>query len=517
MLNSVKHLLKLFPGFIFETKSSKILMIVMKKDFFLIVIAFISGIGGAFTYDYLQPGNEVVFPESQYITQTADPGYVSFKEPDKSPAMENVGESLGSGAIRPDLVEASEKSTSSVVFIKTISGPEYGRGSWLDWFFEGGGSQTSGSGSGVLYSADGYIVTNNHVVDGADVIEVIHGKRTYPAEVVGTDPSSDLAVLKIEEKRLPAIQLGSSRDLAVGEWVLAVGNPFNLTSTVTAGIVSAKGRDINILKGRFPLESFIQTDAAINPGNSGGALVNSRGELVGINTAILSRTGSYAGYGFAVPVDIVKKVVSDLITYGETQKAFFGAEVLDLTPEIAEAVGVTDLNGVVLSYIQRDGAADKEGLEKGDIILEIDQNPVNSKSQFDEQISYYSPGNKINILFKRDKEIKNKTLTLTNREGTTSLIKREIYASKALGVDFEAVSLAERDQLGIDHGIRVLKVKDGFFRRLGIREGFIITSINRKPMKSPEQLAETLENIEGRIRIEGINERGVRGYYSYYF
>ena len=489
----------------------------MKKNLFLIMIAFLSGIGGSYTYDYFKPVNEKVSPLNEKAPRSADPSYVSFEEPAKPSVREDEIASATPAMARPDLVEASEKSTRSVVFIKTVSGQEYGRGSWLDWFFEGGGSQRTGSGSGVIYTDDGYIVTNNHVVDDADVIEVIHGKYTYPAEVVGTDPSSDLAVLKIEGKGLPAIQVGSSRDLAVGEWVLAVGNPFNLTSTVTAGIVSAKGRDINILKGRFPLESFIQTDAAINPGNSGGALVNNRGELVGINTAILSRTGSYAGYGFAVPVDIVKKVVGDLITYGETQKAFFGAEVLDFTPEIAETIGVTDLNGVVLSYIQRDGAAEKEGLQKGDIILEIDQNPINSKSEFDEQMSFYSPGDKINILFRRDNNLKNKTLTLTNREGTTTLIKREIHSSKALGVDFERVSLAERDQLGIDYGIRVLKVKDGFFRRLGIRKGFIITSINRKPMKSAKQLAETLENIEGRVRIEGINERGVRGYYSYYF
>ena len=517
MLNSVKLLFKLCAGFIFEIKSSKIPVIAMKKNLFLIVTAFISGIGGAFTYEYFQPGDEVVLPDSSSMAGPVNPSYVAFKEPGKPMATENTNMGGGVDIARPDLVVASEKSTSSVVFIKTISGQEYGRGTWLDWFFEGRGTQTSGSGSGVIYAADGYIVTNNHVVDDADIIEVVHGKRTYPAEIVGTDPSSDLAVLKIEGQQLPAIQLGSSTDLAVGEWVLAVGNPFNLTSTVTAGIVSAKGREINILKGRFPLESFIQTDAAINPGNSGGALVDSQGRLVGINTAILSRTGSYAGYGFAVPVDIVKKVVGDLITYGETQKAFFGAEVLDFTPEIADAIGVTDLNGVVLSYIQREGAAEKEGLQKGDIILEIDQNPINSKSGFDEQMSFYSPGDRINILFKREDQLKNKTLILTNREGTTSLIKREVYASEALKADFEMVSLAERDKLGIDYGIRVVKVRDGLFRRLGIREGFIITSINRKPMKSPRQLAETLEKIEGRVRVEGINERGVKGYYSYYF
>ncbi len=489
----------------------------MKKNLFLMALSFLGGIGGAFTYDYFKPESQVVSPENTYMVTAADPGYAKFEAPYKSDTPKNTTIYQNMPDTRNDLVYASEKSTNSVVFIKTISSQEYGRGSWLDWFFEGGRSQTTGGGSGVIYAGDGYIVTNNHVVDDAEIIEVIHGKRTYPALVVGTDPSSDLAVLKIDGNDFPAIELGSSRDLAVGEWVLAVGNPFNLTSTVTAGIVSAKGRDINILKGRFPLESFIQTDAAINPGNSGGALVDANGALVGINTAILSRTGSYAGYGFAVPVDIVKKVVNDLITYGETQKAFFGAEVLDLTPEIAEAIEVEELNGVVLSYIQQEGAAEKEGLQKGDIILEIDQVPLNSKSEFDEQMSYYSPGDRINVLYKRKNQIKSQSLTLTNREGTTSLIRREVYTFNTLGVDLEKVSLAERDQLGIDHGIRVLKIKDGLFRRLGIREGFIITSINRKPMKTPKQLAETLENIRGRVRIEGINEKGVKGYYSYFF
>ncbi len=489
----------------------------MKKTVFTLFIAFIGGLLGAYSYSAFMVAN----PEKEVASTVVNHNNTAAEFAKSVGSIDSDyvnGTKRSSMYTGVDFADASAKSTNSVVFIKTISGTEYGRGTWLDWFFEGGrGGQRVGSGSGVIFSNDGYIITNNHVIDDAEIIEIIHGKLAYNAEVVGRDPSTDLAVLKVDANNMPAIALGNSRNLAVGEWVLAVGNPFNLTSTVTAGIVSAKGRDINILKGRFPLESFIQTDAAINPGNSGGALVNAKGELVGINTAILSRTGSYAGYGFAVPVDIVKKVANDLIAYGETQKAFFGAEVIDLTPELAETIGANNLDGVVLSYIQQDGAAEKNGFEKGDVILKIDQYPVKSKSMFDEQLSYYTPGDEIEVVFKRKNKLSNQRMVLTNREGTTSLIRREIFKSKSLGVDFESISLAEKDQLGVDAGIRVLNVRDGFFRRLGIKEGFIITSVNNKPVRSPQQLAEILDKITGRVRIGGINENGVRGYYSYYF
>ena len=261
-------------------------------------------------------------------------------------------------------VEASKSSTSSVVFIQTVTEQEYGGGSIFDWFFEPRTSQRVGSGSGVIVSDDGFIVTNNHVINGADVIRVTAGKSIYDAKLVGTDPSSDLAVIKVEALDLPAITFGKSESVDVGEWVLAVGNPFNLTSTVTAGIVSAKGRNINILRDRFPIESFIQTDAAINPGNSGGALVNNRGELIGINTAILSRTGSYAGYGFAVPVDIVRKVYNDIKSYGQVQKALMGAEFLDIDSDIAEKLELQDLNGVIITDVLRGSALRKSGYRK---------------------------------------------------------------------------------------------------------------------------------------------------------
>jgi S1-C subfamily serine protease len=279
-------------------------------------------------------------------------------------------------------------------------------------FFNGNGRENRvvGSGSGVIFSKDGYIMTNNHVINNAEKIEVVHNKRTYQAKIIGIDASTDLALLKIESNNLPAIKLTLSTAIEVGDWVVAVGNPFNLNSTVTAGIVSAKGRDIGVLKGQFPLESFIQTDAAINPGNSGGALVNLKGELVGINTAILSQTGSYSGYGFAVPSDIVSKVYNDLKQFGQVQKAFIGVDVADVTEEKLNILSLKEITGVYITYIEENGAADKGGLQKNDVILKINGKTISSKSSFDEQLSYYKPSDKVTLQISRDAKIMEKTL-----------------------------------------------------------------------------------------------------------
>ena len=355
------------------------------------------------------------------------------------------------------------------------------------------------------------------MIDEADVIEVIFNKRTYEATLIGTDPSTDLAVIKIEAEGLPNIKLGNSDKIQVGEWVMAIGNPFNLNSTVTAGIVSAKGRNINLLREKFPIESFIQTDAAINPGNSGGALVNRKGELIGINTAILSRTGSYAGYGFAVPVDIASKVVNDLIQYGEVQKAFFGADFHDLDSEIAEKLNIKNLDGVIVTKVQREGAAEKAGLEQGDIIIAAGEEPINATTRLEELIAYRYPGDAFTVTLKRgEKELK-KTLTLTNIEGTTSLIKRDVYMAEDLGVEFEVVPKVERELLGIRSGIRVAKIYRGDFAQLDIPEGFIITHINGTMIENPAELSKILDKIRGRVIIEGINKRGRRVYFPYYF
>lgn len=316
---------------------------------------------------------------------------------------------------------------------------------------------------------------------------------------------------------LPAIKIGNSSQVKIGEWVLAVGNPFNLTSTVTAGIVSAKGRNINIVNSSFPIESFIQTDAAINPGNSGGALVNTSGELIGINTAILSKTGSYTGYGFSVPIDIVKKVVADLIKYGVVQKAFMGVEVNELNSAIAKQLSLSSLDGTYITYLQKDGAADKAGLVKNDVLLKLDDKAINSRSDFDEYIAYRSPGEKVKITYKRNNAVKECFVTLTNEEGKTDIVKHELYSSQTLGADFSTIPKVEKDKIGLSNGVRIVNVRNGLISRLGLPEGFIITSINRTPMNEPAEVAAILENIRGQIIIEGVSSNGSRAIYQYYF
>ena len=485
----------------------------MKRILPIVALSFISGLGGAYFYNSVIPKVDQDHSEMVTINRSAN-----FTGADYSTRSEQP---IPTPDLSEDFVLASSRSTSSVVYIKNISSRTYGY-SFYDWFFgeRSRSIETVSSGSGVILTDDGYIVTNNHVVKGADKIEVVHNRQTFDAALVGTDPSSDLAVLKIEGSFKP-IQIGSSSEVQVGEWVVAVGNPFNLTSTVTAGIVSAKGRELRIVESKFPLESFIQTDAAINPGNSGGALVNKEGELIGINTAILSKTGTYAGYGFAVPSDVVKKIVKDIIEYGEVQKAFFGANVSDLNSEIVErldlAVDLTNPNGVVIDMIVSGGAADNSGLKEGDIILKIDNNNISSRSDFEEVLSYHSPGDIITIQAERNKRPVEKRITLTNREGTTEILKRTVYNSEYLGADLESVSKVERDVLEIEHGVKIIKVYDeGLMSSLGLDEGFIVTYINYTKITEPGDLYEALRNTRGRVRIEGVDTAGRKGYYTFY-
>lgn len=416
-----------------------------------------------------------------------------------------------------DFVQASQVATPSVVYIKNISSRRQSV-DWFDWYFGGGGQSNRivSSGSGVIFSADGYIITNNHVIEGAESIEVIHSKINYKAKVIGRDPSTDLALLKIDARNMPNIRLGRSKDVQVGEWVLAVGNPFNLTSTVTAGIVSAKGRSLQLLRStRFPIESFIQTDAAINPGNSGGALVNMKGELIGINTAILSQTGSYAGYGFAVPVDIVAKVVGDLIQFGEVQKAFLGVEVTDLNSENAKEFGVKTLEGVVIEKVMKEGVAFEAGLRRGDVIFKINQEKIDSKADFDENLSYFKPGDEITVHYRRNGKNEQKKVKLTNKQGTTDATKRETLSSDDLGADLEVLPKVEKDKIGLKNGVRILNLRNGFFRNNGFEEGFIILRINNTEVSEAQQVIELISKAGRRITIEGIDRYGQFGYYSF--
>jgi serine protease Do len=466
----------------------------MKTTFKVIAIGFLSGLAGSYTgYEYW------VRPVTVRPQTVADFQSVNFTARQTTVPPANSEISL-TPAIAEDFSTAASRSTASVVYINSISqGVSYSN--W-DWFFgEAPGRQTQvSSGSGVIFTSDGYIVTNNHVVAAAERIEVNYNKRVYPAEIIGTDPSTDLAVIKINGKDLPAISLGSSKDLQVGEWVIAVGNPFSLASTVTAGIVSAKGRKIGILEDKLPIESFIQTDAAINPGNSGGALVNKKGELVGINTAILSRTGSYTGYAFAVPVDIARKVFSDLVKYGIVQKAIFGGSVVEYDYAHAKKYNldtrVENYQGVLLTAMDREGPASEGGLKPGDIITKVNGVSVNSQSAFEEELSYRYPGDQINISYLRDNKSATTTVTLVNVEGTTEIIKRNILEAKILGAHLESTK----------YGVKVFRIQENsVFKQMGVPENFTIVAINRVRVKKPEEVVEFFKTFKGRGAIYGMN------------
>ncbi|MDD4544643.1 MAG: trypsin-like peptidase domain-containing protein [Bacteroidales bacterium] len=373
------------------------------------------------------------------------------------------------------------------------------------------------SGSGVIIKENGYIITNNHVVQDADKIQVtLNDKRTFKAEIIGNDPSADLAVLKIEAKELPIIEFGDSDKTKIGQWVLAVGNPFNLTSTVTAGIISAKARNLNILGKKMaeePLDFFIQTDAAVNSGNSGGALVDTEGKLIGINTAIASNTGSYSGYSFAIPSNIVKKISNDLIKYGITQKAYLGLNIAEIDSRLAENKNIKEIKGLYIASIIEGGAADKSNLKEGDIITKINDKNINSLAEMNEILSQSSPGDKIEVVFERENNIKSKTITLLNEIGTTSIIKaEEISKYESLGAEFRELTSKERNQYKIKTAVVVENTKNSVFANIGIRNGFIITSIDKMPISKLKDL-DLLKTKKGKVVIEGFYPNDFRTFY----
>ena len=418
-----------------------------------------------------------------------------------------------------DFTYAAENTVHAVVNVKTETERSGYRNPLYEFFYGDQAPQQQpvvGIGSGVIISPDGYIVTNNHVIEGSNTISVtLNDNRQFDAKLVGTDPSTDIALLKIDsDKPFPYITWGNSDDLKLGQWVLAVGNPFNLTSTVTAGIVSAKGRNLGILKGKYRIESFIQTDAALNPGNSGGALVNTDGQLVGINSAIISPSGGYAGNSFAIPVTIVKKVVDDLMKYGEVQRAFLGVTIQDVTADLAKKNDLDILEGAYVSGISEDGAAEKAGIKSGDVITAINGDKVGSSAELQEQISRYRPGDKVTVTVNRGNKKKQFEVELRNMQGTTGVVKTDITTA-ALGATFEKVSKEEMNRLGIDHGVKVTKVGPGKLREAGIKENFIITTINNKPVNSADDINDILEGFSGGVYIEGVYPNGVIAYYAF--
>ncbi|MGJ1388646.1 Do family serine endopeptidase [Sphingobacterium spiritivorum] len=474
---------------------------------------------------------------------------MSFEERQKVYYANNPSGEVMASTGNPDFTQAAAAVSPGVVHIRTTYSNKGSRGgesgSPFDMFEEffgmpqGRRSQPrapqQASGSGVIISDDGYIVTNNHVVEDADKIEVqLTDKRTFEAKVIGRDPNTDLALLKVSATKLPVVKLGNSDDVQIGEWVLAVGYPLSLQSTVTAGIVSAKGRQIGILgdsqnQQGYPrgygqqseepiintaIESFIQTDAVINKGNSGGALVNARGELIGINSAIASPTGVYAGYGFAIPVNLMKKIMDDFVKFGSVKRGLIGVTFTEMSPELAKQKGLDELNGLYVQDVVANGAAKAAGIKPGDLITKIEDKVIYSSSDLQERVARLRPGDKVNLTVKSGGKERNVTVTLKAEEDTkktasgSSKSATEIY--NKLGASFVPASSARKKELGVNSGVVVAQVnRGGLFEYFGVERGLVITEINGKPVNNVDDIESALGDTDRNIiRIKGVPERG---------
>ena len=441
-----------------------------------------------------------------------------------------------------DLTYAAEKSLPSVVHILStknskVQTVEVESDPFSDFFGDpfgffgnpqgNGGKQKrsvrtpkqQGSGSGVIISADGYIVTNNHVVADADELTVtLNDNKEYSARIIGTDKTTDLALIKIDGKNLPAITIANSENIKVGEWVLAVGNPFNLTNTVTAGIVSAKGRSLY----KNGVESFIQTDAAINPGNSGGALVNTRGELIGINAMLYSQTGSFSGYGFAIPTSIMNKVVDDLKTYGTVQRAVVGIQGSDVKnyvdgqKEQGKDIDLGTMEGIYVAKVTEESAAEEAGLKEGNVIIAIDGKEMNKMADMQEYLAKKRPGDKVTVTYLRDKKKNTKSITLKNEQGNTQVVKKADL--DVLGGNFRSITDAQKQQLNIGYGLEVLKVNSGKLKNAGITKGFIIQRVNDNAVKTIEDLQNIVKDASTSkdpvLYIQGVYPTGKKAYFA---
>lgn len=485
----------------------------MKKVFSFILVALISSAVSIGTFMWLNNNEPNHYSSAPEPTVKANAWPAAF-----APAS--------SQAIETDFTKAAEEVVHAVVHIKSTQMPDqqsrsfYGN-PFFDQFFGGQGYSQQprvGMGSGVIITKDGYIVTNNHVIKESDELEVtLNDNRTFNAKVIGTDEATDLALLKIEAEDLPIVKMGDSDKLKVGEWVLAVGNPFQLNSTVTAGIVSAKARNVG-MSGNMGIESYIQTDAAVNPGNSGGALVNTKGELVGINTALISETGNYAGCSFAVPSSIVAKVVSDIKQYGNVQRAMLGIRISDINEALAKEKNLTTKEGVYIGVVEERGAAMEAGLEEGDVIVGINGVKTKNTGVLQEQISRYRPGDKITVEYIRDGKSNKKEITLRNYKGNTEIIKGT--GIEVLGAAFKELSDSERREYGLRSGVQVDGIKEGKFREAGIRDGFIILRINDNTVSSAKDVEKIYDSIMKRqsaekvMFIAGIYPNGKAGYYA---
>ena len=424
----------------------------------------------------------------------------------------------------PDFTYAAESAVDAVVYVKvTSSAPamQQAPSSIFDFFFgfpEGGAPQQRervGSGSGVIIREDGYIVTNNHVIDGATKIEVtLNTNQTYPATLIGTDPATDIALLKIEAQGLPIIPFGDSDKLRLGEWVIAIGSPYDLRSTITAGIVSAKGRSMPNYTGEFKIESFIQTDAAVNPGNSGGALVDKAGNLVGINTAIISKTGSYTGYSFAVPSNIVRKIAYDLMDFGSVKRAVLGIVMQPIDDKIAEDLKLSSRNGVYINEVSKSGAADEAGIKAGDVLIAIDSTRITNSASVLEAVSRFSPGDKAKVTVIRDGKEQVFEVTFKGTSQDTGTMSDD--GSVAFyGASIKAASEETLSKFGIKHGVEIVELGPGKIMEAGATEGFIIQYVNDQPVKTPQDVIDIVKKSKRAVFIQGITPSGRTGYFGF--
>ena len=469
----------------------------MKNLSIVLLSSLFSAIIAVFIYKTIEEPQKILIKETLPVKQ------VDYS-PTRYESTRETKEIIAANA--PDFVKAAAAVTPTVVNIKSTQKSDY---------FWGRESYGASTGSGVILSEDGYIVTNRHVIEDGDKIEVtLNDKREFVATLVGTDPSTDLALIKIEATDLPHLPFGNSDKLSVGEWVLAVGNPFNLESTVTAGIVSAKGRNINILEDQYSIESFIQTDAAVNPGNSGGALVNSRGNLIGINTAIITRSGRYEGYSFAVPANLAKKVINDLKEYGEVQRAILGVNIEPITNDLAEKLSLPSVKGVHISKITPKGSADLAGLKAGDVIVKINGNPTSTMPELQEQIGRYRPGNIITVQFYRNSILRQVKVTLKNKNNNiaVSASHRDEFLL-SLGFELRNLAPSEEKKLGIK-GVKVVSIYRGSkIERTEMDPDYIITKVNDQKINSVEEVIKALKDARDKVLLEGFYENYPGEYY----
>lgn len=473
-------------------------------------------------------GYKLLMPDRNYesIEQKQSQGFtqqVANRTLDTALALVPQDFTQAAGRVRPAVVHIKTRYRGQITARPDADGQKPESDDWFRGFhdFENpfkGGVPRESAGSGVIISTDGYIATNNHVIENASEIEVVlDDKRSYAATVIGTDPTTDLALIKIEERQLPFVRYGDSNRLLIGEWVLAVGNPFDLTSTVTAGIVSAKGRNINILKTKdnLQVESFIQTDAAVNPGNSGGALVNLRGELVGINTAIATKTGVSEGYSFSVPVSLAKKVMDDLLRYGSVQRGLLGVIIVDIDAKKAQENGLDKVRGVWVEQINENGAAQYAGIKPDDVITGIGGQPVNSTAELQSIVATFRPGDRIKLTIERNGEVKPVWVTLRNTEGNTYMPKPKLEKTlNIFGADMIPVSAQEKKALGLAKGVKVLRVSEGRIKDAGIKVGFIITQIDDKPVGSAEEIFKIINTGRRAIVVGGVFANGTKAYHA---